>query len=331
MAFAYKLKTRNLFSTWFSLFFFLLLLSYLGFIELFQDSQGDAESLDLLTNPVKLERLSQMTKINFKNRLGEFSATKEKGTWMLQKPRVIPAKKETVDAIFRTLGNLKVQTVHELEPLNLRSFSLDKPLIDIDFSSEQDSMNVKIGLINSINNTSYILISGNNQIYQTTTLDFAFESLALSDFVDAGVFSMKLSEIKRFTLYQGKNFSPNNVLERTTSGWISKKYNSITNKNVEEKIQSYLDINTHMIVDRMNNELETFINNYLTSALYRIVIQTNSGKKITYKVTSLIKEVKELRLESRQYFIMSASDRPFPFIVPKSYIDRIFIRYGDLK
>lgn len=331
MTFAYKLKTRNLFSTWFSLFFFLLLLTYLAFIEFFQDSQGSSQSLELLTNPIKSERLLSMTKINFKNRLGEFSAIKEKNSWILQKPRVIPAKRETVNAILKALGNLKIQTVHEYEPLNLRSFSLDNPLIEIDFSSDIDSLNIKIGLINSINNSSYMLVSGNNQIYQTSTLDFQFESLTLSDFVDSGVFSMKLSEIKRFSLYQGKNTSPNNVLERTPTGWISKKYNSITDKNVEEKIQSYLDIKTHMIVDRMDGELETFISNYLNNALYRIVIQTNSGKTITYKVTSLIKEIKELRIEPRQHFIMSASDRPYPFIVPKTYIDRIYMRYGDLK
>ena len=74
-----------------------------------------------------------------------------------------------------------------------------------------------------------------------------------------------------------------------------------------------------MIVDKTNDELKSFIDNYLASPLYRIVIQTKDKKTLTYKVSTLTKAINELKIEKRQYFIMSASNRPYPFLINKSY------------
>lgn len=331
MSTGYKLRTRNIVSTWFSLFFFLLLLTYLGFIEFFQDSQSENMSLDLLTSPVTRSQLNNVTKVDFKNRFGEFVMVKENNSWLLQKPRTIPAKETTILNIFKELEDLTIQTIHEYEPINFRSFSLDNPVVEMNLTSKEESFNVKVGLINPIDNTAYLVVSGRDQIYQTSMFKFQLESLELADFVDSGVFSMPLSQIKKLTFYQGKNIQPNNVLERVEDNWVSKKYNTISNVSVEKKISVFLDIKTHMIVDKMDTELETFINNYLDNPRYRVVVNTISGKKITYKITSMIKGIQELKIENRQYFIMSASDRPYPFLISKSYMDRFYIRYSDLK
>lgn len=327
----YKLKTRNVVSTWFSLFFFILLLAYLGFIEFFQDSQSDNMALDLLTNPIQKSQLEKITKVEFTNRLGEFVMIKENSSWLLQKPRTIPAKEETINKIFTELKNLTIQTIHEYEPINFRSFSLDNPVVEMNLSSKDESINIKIGLINPIDNTSYLVVSGRDQIYQTSLFNYQLERLELSDFVDSGVFSMELDNIKRFSLYQGKETIPSHVLENLEGSWISNKYNSIQNRNVETKLTTVLDVKTHMIVDKVDEELQTFINNYTSSPLYRISIETKDGKTVSYKVTSLIKSIQELRVEGKQYFIMSASDRPYPFLISKQYLDRFFIKYADIK
>lgn len=328
---SYKLKTRNVISTWFSLFFFLLLLAYLGFIEFFQDSQSDNMALDLLTNPIQKSQLEKVSKLEFTNRLGQFVMIKESGSWLLQKPRIIPAKEETIKKIFLELKNLTIQTIHEYEPINFRSFSLDKPVVEMNLTSKDESINIKIGLINPIDNTSYLVVSGRDQIYQTSLFNYQLERLELSDFVDSGVFSMELANIKRFSLYQGSESTPNSVLELLEGNWISNKYNTIQNSSVESKLSSILEVKTYMIIDKMDDELQTFITNYTSSPLYRIQVDTQDGKRVNYTVTSLIKGIQELRVEARQYFIMTASDRPYPFLISKQYLDRFFIRYSDIK
>ena len=331
MSVSYRLRTRNIISTWFSLFFLLLLLAYLSFIEFFQDSQSDNMALDLLTSPIQKQQLANISKVEFTNRLGKFVAVKESGSWLLQKPRTIPAKESTINKIFKELENITVQTVHEYEPINFRSFSLDQPVVEMNLSSKEESLNIKLGLINPIDNTAYLVVSGRDQIYQTSMFSYQLESLELSDFIDSGVFSMETNQVQKLSLYQGSNNSPANVLENVSGNWISKKYKTISNNSVDKKVTEILGLKTHMIVDRTNEELKTFLDNYLNNPLYRIVISTKEGKTVTYKVTSLIKGIQELRIEKRQYFVMSASDRPYPFLVSKRFLDRFFIRYSDLK
>ena len=329
---AYSLKTRSFVSTWFSLIFFGLLALYLGFIEFFQDSRIEINAKNLLVNPIQSDFLSKVHVIRFKNRLGQFAIKKEKEEWLLYEPRVIPAKLQTINSIIGQLNRIKVQTVHEYEPINIESFTLDKPSIEIDLiTQKQNKLNIKFGIINRINETSYMTVSGHNLIFQTQMLNSPFEKLELSDFVDSNVFSVQADNIKRISVYHGKNSEPHNVLEYKSENWISKRYKTISNENTHKKIQNLLGIKTHMIVDKTNDELSSFISNYLASPLYRVVIQTKEGKKLIYKISTLTKAINELKIEKRQYFIMSASNRPYPFLINKSYMNRFIIRYSDLR
>lgn len=309
-----------------------MLALYLAFIEFFQDSSIELNTKNLLTSPIQADFLAKVHMIKFKNRLGQFYIKKENDEWLMFEPRVIPAKNETISNILNQLKQISIQTIHEYEQINLQSFYLDKPVIEIDLiTKNQNKMNIKFGFINRIDETSYMTVSGHNLIFQTSMFKSPFETLELSDFIDSNVFSMKAQDIKRLSLYQGKSTDAYNVLELVDDNWLSKRYRSISNENTFNKVQSILDIKTHMIVDKTNDELKSFIDNYLASPLYRIVIQTNDGRTVTYKISTLTKAINELKIEKRQYFIMSASNRPYPFLINKSFIDRFVIRYSDLK
>lgn len=329
---SYSLKTRSLLSTWFSLVILILLGLYLGFIEFFQDSRMELASKNIITSPIQEDFLNKVHVIRFKNKLGRFSIKKEANDWLMYEPRVIPAKTITIKDIINQLSNIKVQTVHEYEQINLKSFSLENPIIEIDLiTKQQNKINIKLGIINRIDGTTYMTVSGHNLIFQTSAFKSAFEAFELSDFIDSNVFSIQENQIKRISIYHNKNSSPNNVLEFKNDNWLSKKYKVISNENTFKKVKSILNIKTHMIIDKSNEELESFINNYLASPLYRVVVQTKEGQNIVYKVSTLTKAINELKIEKRQYFLMSASNRPYPFIITKNYLERFIIRYSDLR
>lgn len=328
----YSLKTRSFVSTWFSLIFFILLTLYLGFIEFFQDSRIEISAKNLLTNPVQSDFLEKVHVIRFKNRLGQFALKKEQSDWILYEPRTIPAKSDTVNAILKELEKLKIQTIHEFEQINIKSFSLDSPVIEIDLNTKQmNQLNIKFGIFNRIDETSYMTVSGHNMIFQTEILKNSLESLELSDFIDSNVFSINANEITRVSIYHGKSNDPYNVLEFKNDNWLSKRYKTISNENTFKTLSKLLNIKSHMIVDKTNDELKSFINNYLASPLYRIVIQTKNGRTLNYKVSTLTKAINELKIEKRQYFIMSASNRPYPFLISKTFLDRFLIRYNNLR
>ncbi len=146
-------------------------------------------------------------------------------------------------------------------------------------------------------------ISGSEHIYQTNLFDFELERLDFSSFIDSKVFSVIAKDIKRLSIYQRNNSSPTNVLEFKRNNWLSKKYhppkfNNISNKNTENKVNEIFNIKTHKIIDRSDAELGKIVSNYLASPTNRIVVKTKSGETIKYKVSKLVKTgAKLLKIE----------------------------------
>ncbi|MBT4790641.1 MAG: hypothetical protein HON90_03645, partial [Halobacteriovoraceae bacterium] len=122
----YDLKLRNLVSTWFSLFFLILLAFYLGYIEFFLNTQSKFEEKNPFERLIREDILENINTLKFKNRIGSFTIQKENNAWILKQPRKVPANSKTIQKIIKELQNIKVQTIHQNEPINYQSFSLDK-------------------------------------------------------------------------------------------------------------------------------------------------------------------------------------------------------------
>lgn len=304
----------------------------MGFIEFFQDSRNQESAVNLLQNPIRSDIISNISAIKFKNRLGQYTIKKDDTNWILQEPRIIPAKEKTINSILKSLQNIKVHTIHQYEPINFQSFSLDNPVMEIDLYTKLDEkISILVGLINPIDNTSYITISGHKRIFQTRLLKGQLEALELSDFIDPKVFSMKLNKISKLQIFHGNNKTAYNDFTQTNDQWQTKKYKIINQERMAKKLSAILNIRTHKIIDQQTEELKTFINNYTSSPLYRVKIKTQDHKIITYKITHLIKAISDLKIEKKQYFIITASNRPYPYIINKSFLDDLIIRYSDIR
>ena len=234
----YSTQTRNYISTIFTLVFLVLLLIYAAYIEFFQDAKDQSSATGLLENPVTSRIIKNTVSLRFKNRIGEYKLTKENDGWFMQEPRVIPAKEETIQRVLKSLSQIKIHTVHQFEPINFQSFSLDNPIIEIDlYTNLNEKYLVKIGLMNPINNTSYMTVSGHNRIFQTNLFKGRLEKLELSDFIESQVFSKNISEIKSFKLYQGRSNSPFNELTFKNDQWQTRKYKVISNEKLAKKLE----------------------------------------------------------------------------------------------
>ena len=328
----YSAKIRNHFSTWLNLGFMLLLASFLVFIEFFLDTNTQKSAVELLENPIRSDIIPTTKSIEFNNRLGKFLMRKQNNSWLLIEPRIIPAKEETINLILNNLQNISIKTIHQLEPINIQSFSLNNPVMTIKLQTKLDEiMEVKIGLINPIDETSYMTFSGQDRIYQTDIGSQKLEGLDLADFIDANIFSKSLSDLKEFTIYRENDKTAWHRFSLENELWKSSKYNTISQEKLSQKISNLLDIKTHKIIDQMNEELKVLIENYLNNPQYTISLKTKNDKIIHYKISYLIKELKDLKIEKKSYVIISASDRPYPYIVHKKFLDDLIIRYQNIK
>ncbi len=311
--------------------FFFTVLFLGGVSEIFKQKNKDFSNLNNIQNPIRADILANLKTIKIKNNLGTYTLSKDDKTWFLLEPRLMPANSKRINTIINSLKNSSVKSELENEPINLSNFALENPSLRVDLFSELDEqLKIQIGLINPINDTSYITVSGVEKIYQMNVFHRSFQFVKISDLIDSSIFSMPLKDINEFKLYSRDFKDPINKLQKRNTNWKSKKYNSITKENVDKKIQSILNIKTYMIIDKKNEDLENLINNYLEKPLYKITIKTGQ-KKVKYKISSLTKSIPELKLEKRQYFLMTASDRKYTYVLQKDYLKDFYIRYSDLK
>jgi hypothetical protein len=327
-----KFTSKSSVASWMSFIMMLSLLVLLGFSEFFQNTTQDKKTLDLLSNPIRADIMANIKTIRIQNRIGNFTLNQQNNQWILKEPRVMPAKVETINKILEALKNVNINTIHQHEPINIQNFSLDRPIMVIDlYSKLEETLQINVGLINPINNTSYITVSGNDTIFQIELLKNNLELFNLSDFIESSIFSTPIKDIANFSLFRRGASEAHNSLTKQGVEWSSKKYKKISNKSVEKRLNKLFNIKTHMIVDKQDEKLQNFISNYTQSPLYTIKIKTTSNKNITYQITSLIKALPELKLSKKQYFIMTASDRQYPYIIEKQYLKEFVLRYSELK
>lgn len=327
----YSIKYRNLISTWLSVVFCSLLLLFLGFIEFFQDSKFENSPLDITKSPVSKNLLKNLNSVKIKNRIGEFHAVKENNNWFLKSPRSMPSKQKTIKSIKAALAGIKILTIHKNEPINYQSFSLDNPSLSLSLESETETSNIRIGLINPIDNTSFIFIEGKDRIYQTAILAGNLQALELTDFIDSSIFTSKIKNIKKIKIYRGKNITPFNSVIRQNNQWKFNKYRTIDQARTDQRIWTFLKTPPHLIIDKNDKDLNTFLDNYLKNPMYKIEIQTTKNETIKYTITNLIRSISSLKIENREFFIIKASNRKYPFLVNKQYLNNFHIKYSEIK
>ena len=108
------IRFRSILSSWFLAFFTVGLLVCALVTEFFQNSEKKNKALSIYENPIRADFLANIKVITLKNRLGNFTLSKEKNGWLMKEPRVMPIKDESIKRIITTLSEIKIK--------NIRSF-----------------------------------------------------------------------------------------------------------------------------------------------------------------------------------------------------------------
>jgi|GEM_PF-1568582 len=150
--------------------------------------------------------LDHLIGLRFKNRLGEFSLQRsgsEIVDWQLISPRQMPANISPINAILDHLYNLKIRKTFEIDPINTYNFSLDNPTFEIDLkNSEGKLINIRFGLINSLDNSTYVSVSNKNSIYHVDGPAEVLEVIDLPKFMEPRIAPYAQEKIKSMTFYK---------------------------------------------------------------------------------------------------------------------------------
>jgi len=307
-----------------------VLLLFAGLLsELFQTPQVKRDPQDFNKKLIQETFFDSPTKIDFSNRFCqlqlETNLLSSHKPWMIVYPKVFPAKSATVNRILDTLKDIKLKRTFINDPINQANFSLDKPVMTIKLDNNKSApTTLTFGLINPIDNSTYMTMSSDPKvIYQVTGLSSPIETLETSDFLDASVFSLRLSQIDKLVIYRGKAQSKYRsfVLERKDEKWRT----NFTRNPSKEKLKKWVDklsaLKSTLIIDKDSGKLEAALTKLKENPYYSIEVADRDGEKLSYTVSKVLKQLPEHTIDSKQHVLVFSSQRKYPYLLNKKVLE----------
>lgn len=275
--------------------------------------------------------IENVKKIDLKTGLGEYKLNKRaQGQWTLSSPREIDANSELIDKVLDGLKTIKIKKIYPKDPINMANFSLDNPISKIKLTNDKGShKSISFGLINPIDNSTYVALDNEKAIYHVNIVDMSFEKIDLTALIDSRIFNMKWDEIKSIKII-GQNKKTRLSFNRDKTRWVSKSL-----ELNEERVRTYLDELTNMkstiILDRKTEDMEKRLNQYLSRPYFSMEIVNANDELIKYEVSYIINSLPDIKMEKKQNFIIRATNRQHPFLVSKDYMKFFFKKNSSFK
>lgn len=281
------------------------------------------------TSLFKPGELNQIKKLVFKNGLGEVTLQKDNSGWNIAHPRSLEANTQTVAKIIKNIEGIKIKRIFSKDPINISNYSLNPPLISVKLTNTSgETFQIDHGLIDSITSSTYINHSDKDYIYQTALLEDSFERYDLSSFINSRVLTLASSDISELKIYRtqkGKKQILVLGIKKDEGNWLGLKTGrSLSSEKVEYYLSHLSALKSNLIMDQLTEKLEKGLNKLIDNPRFSIVIKDQIGKEYKYTVTWLIYSLPGLNIDKRQNFAIEASNKKYPFLIPKGQM-KLFV------
>jgi hypothetical protein len=324
----YVIKRKQTILTSWVLSVFIILLVVGGFIsEFFQAPTENLHELDHYRYLFKKKNLLSINSVEIQNRIGEFKLIKSTGTsveqdsWHLVEPRNLPAQKNEIFKIIDGLRKIKIRKIYEKDPINLSNFSLESPIFTIKIGPEKTREQViNFGLVNPIDRSTYLTLSGSDAIYHIDALEVNLEAIDLAGLIDSNIFHHTKKEIQSVSIWRGDISSSSKArlyFQKEKDNWINHSKVSLNSKRVDEYMNALRDLHALFIIDESTQKQDKLLKKVLEKPYMNMNITKSSGEVVNYKISTLINHFPDLKTDQKQVFVILASNGKYPYILPK--------------
>ena len=304
--------------------FALLMVFFMILSEFFQIPQPPPGEAPSLQSPLLTPLLNTLDTLTVSNSLGTTHVSKRGDSWHLHTSGGLPARKELVEQIIHSLKTINVHHFYEKDNINLRSFSLDNPTVEIHLGALDKSQKIKIGLINTIDDSTYLMEERSALIYQIDILPLPLHSLGLEDFIDSRLFRKPLENIQKLRILQ--NLSPRKsratlTLIRTDQSWQNAKAKKLDPQKTNDWLAKFLAQKAEVILDKKSPKLEEHIKKTMARPFYTVVLTQKDGKEVSHRFSRPLTSLPDLTLEKKSFVLVTGGNGTHPLLADKSVLD----------
>ena len=312
--------------------FALVIFFFMVMSEFFQVSRYPSGSLLAFKNPIKKSILDRLNFVTITNRLGTYELEKRGDSWQLLKPRNLIASRDLVEKIVESLRNLKVRRLYEKDKINLQSFSLHRPTIEINLEAFDLSQEIKVGILNSIDDSTYIVDDKSSLIYQVDLLRVPIQSLGLNDFIHSQVFRESIAQVQRIHVKKNLQGSPQAglVIIQKNQRWMGRNERKLNQDRVNDLLSKLFSKKVEVILDQRSKALENQIAKTMVRPFFTVSVEQNDAKKTIYKISYPLNSLSDMKLEKKKFVLVTSSENTHPMLADRSILDLLNIKISRL-
>lgn len=270
--------------------------------------------------------LIQITKLSLKNKSGEYIFERNEknqiSPWHMISPRDISANSLFIEKLFNSLTSMKVKKIFPDEKINNSNFSLDKPTSTLSLIDKTGKIiNISVGLMNTIDNSTYLKIQGRPGIYHVEAPSVSLENATILGLIESQIISIDLETIVAFKIFHGskKSSSPQFEIRKKNGAWFDHEGNSLAVEKIDDYFQDLSSLKSSFIIDKQTDSQKKQINNLSHNAVYIVSVEDNKGNTIDYNISGLIRELSDIDLKNEEYFVVTISNNATSYVVKKEF------------
>lgn len=330
-----KALLRPTLSTVLVAFFFLMLL-FLGlFAEVFEAETPEVDIAQIYANPVPVNELQKLKSLKLTNKHGTFVFENTAadgslaGPWQMLEPQALRLKGDVVSKIIDALNVIRVRNFHRLEPINITSFSLDNPTLTLLFTNMRDkNFEIKMGLINPIDNSAYLSLSSQDQIYQIDPIEMALESYDLAQLVESKVLAVNADSLQSLEIYAGPNLQLK--LIKKEAQWFDQAGVILADAKVRKLFERLEQIKSYSILDKLNTDQQTFMEKVMSTPQFSLKLISGQGVR-TYVIAPLTGQIPGMNVVKGGSYALSTDEKQSFVLIENDEVKMLTTKPADLK
>jgi len=316
--------------------FFFVVLLFLGlFAEVFESHTPEMDVAQIYANPVPVNELQELTRFKLMNKQGTFVFENTHpegdllGPWQMLEPQALKVKGNVVGKIIEALNGIRVRNFHPLEPINITSFSLDNPTLTLNITnSENKKFEIKMGLINPIDNSAYLSLSGQDQIYQIDPIEMAIENYDLAQLVESKVLALNTDSLQSLEIYSPEGLRLK-VLKKENQ-WLDQEGATLTDVKVLKFFENLEEIKSFSILSNLTKEQEAFMEKTMASPAWSLKLISSQGVR-TYLLGELQSDIPGTNVFRNGTFALSTDEKQSFVLVDREELRILSTKSSDLK
>lgn len=316
--------------------FFTFILIFLGlFAEVFETETPEVDIAQIYANPMPVNELQQLKSLKLTNKHGTFVFENThpegnlEGPWQMLEPQALRLRSNVVTRIVDALNVIRVRNFHRLEPINITSFSLDNPTLTLLFTTVKNkNYEIKMGLINPIDNSAYLSLSSQDQIYQIDPIEMALESYDLPQLVESKVLALNVDSLHAIEIH-GEEGLRLKVLKKEEY-WVDQNGQKLTDAKVKRFFERLENMKSSSILDKLTTEQHIYMQQVMARPVNTLRVVTGQGVR-SYLIGHIKGQIPGMNVIKGDTYALSTDEKHSFILIDKDELKILSTNAKELK